>query len=189
MKRINQSFGRLAGAATRLARNLQTSQSGKSYEVAILRGLYLALCSATLLLVMGAPAQAQSALTHHVRQAVISGQAQFLSPLPATQPLRLHIVLPLRNQAGLDKLLQDLYDPSIRSYRRFLTMSELSRLRRRRTDARHDPGTRHGSGAIKSGGVYRVQRYRNSQRHDDAQPAAHHNWLFVGLDFRGSKHA
>ena len=82
------------------------SQSGK-FMAGISRGLSVALCSATLLFVMEAPAQAQSALTHHVRQEVISGQAQFLSPLPATQSLRLDIVLPLRDQAGLDQFLQD----------------------------------------------------------------------------------
>src|ERR1022692_2692986 len=106
------------------------SQSGKSYGGAIPRGLYVALCSATLLFVMEAQAQAQaqaqSALTHHVRQEVIRGQAQFLSPLPATQSLRLDIVLPLRDQAGLDRFLQELGDPSSPSYRHFLTASEFT---------------------------------------------------------------
>src|ERR1019366_802116 len=50
------------------------------------------------------------------------------------------------------------------------------------------PSDRHGSGAGKSGGVCRLHRYRNSQRYDDAQPSAHHNWLFVGLDAGGSEH-
>src|ERR1035437_119462 len=101
-------------------------QSGKSCGGAIPRGLYVALCSATLLFVMEAQAQAQSALTHHVRQEVIRGQAQFLNPLPATQSLRLDIVLPLRDQAGLDRFLQQLYNPSSPSYRHFLTVSEFT---------------------------------------------------------------
>ena len=67
--------------------------------------------------------------------------------------------------------------------------SRPEQLRRHRADARHDPGARHGAGAGKSGDVHRVHRYRNHQRHDDAQPAAHHHWLFVGLDAGGSKHA
>ena len=79
-----------------------------------------------LLTVMPAAAQAQSALTHHVRAAVIGGEAQFLSPLPATQPLRLDIVLPLRNRAGLEKFLQALYDPRSPSYRHFLTVLEFT---------------------------------------------------------------
>jgi subtilase family serine protease len=100
--------------------------SGKSYEGAISRGLSVALCAATLVLVMEAPAQAQVALTHHVREAVAGGQAKFLSPLPATQSLRLDVVLPLRNQAGLDRLLQEIYDPSSPLYRHFLTVSEFT---------------------------------------------------------------
>src|ERR1035437_11031595 len=102
------------------------SQSGKSYQGAIPRRLSVALCSATLLFVMEAQVQAQSALTHHARQEVIRGEAQFLSRLPATQSLRLHIVLPLRDQAGLDKLLQEISDPSSPSYRHFLTVSEFT---------------------------------------------------------------
>ena len=102
------------------------SQSGKRYGGAIPRGLYVALSSVTLLFVMEGQAQAQSALTHHVRQEVASGQAQFLNPLPATQSLRLDIVLPLRDQAGLDRFLQQLYDPSSPSYRHFLTVSEFT---------------------------------------------------------------
>jgi kumamolisin len=61
-----------------------------------------------------------------VRPAVISGQARYLSPLPATQSLRLDVVLPLRNQAGLDRFLQMLYDPSSPSYRHFLTVAEFT---------------------------------------------------------------
>jgi subtilase family serine protease len=102
------------------------SQSVKSYEAAILRGLYVALCSATLLLVAAAPAQAQSALTQHVREAVRGGRAAFESRLPATQSLRLDIVLPLRDQAGLDQFLREIYDPASPSYRHFLTVSEFT---------------------------------------------------------------
>jgi len=86
----------------------------------------VALCSATFLFVMEAQAQAQSARTHHVRQEVARGQAQFRRPLPAMQSLRLDIVLPLRDQAGLDKFLQDLNDPASPSYRQFLTVSEFT---------------------------------------------------------------
>ncbi|MBZ5582659.1 MAG: S53 family serine peptidase [Acidobacteriia bacterium] len=75
---------------------------------------------------MEGQAPAQSALTHHVRQDVASGHAQFLNPLPATQSLRLDIVLPLRDQAGLSRFLRQLYDPSSPSYRHFLTVSEFT---------------------------------------------------------------
>jgi uncharacterized membrane protein len=75
---------------------------------------------------MDTPAHAQSALTHHVRSAVARGEAQFLRPMPATESLRLDIVLPLRDQAGLDKFVKDLYDPSSSSFRRFLTVAEFT---------------------------------------------------------------
>ena len=102
------------------------NQSGKSYGVAVLRGLYVVLCSAMLLFVMAAQAQAQSLLTRHVRQQVISGQAAFLNRLPETQTLRIDIVLPLRDPAGLEKFLQEVYDPSSPSYRHFLTVPEFT---------------------------------------------------------------
>jgi len=102
------------------------NQSGKSYGVAVLRGVYVLLCSAMLLFVMGAQAQAQSMPTRHLRQAVMSGEAKFLNRLPETQTLRLDIVLPLRDQAGLEKFLQEVYDPSGPSYRHFLTVPEFT---------------------------------------------------------------
>ncbi len=104
------------------------TRAGKSCGVAALRGLAAVLCSAMLLFVVEAPAQAQaqSLRTRHVRQAVLSGQAPFLNRLPATQSLRIDIVLPLRDQAGLEAFLRDVYDPSSPSYRHFLTVSEFT---------------------------------------------------------------
>ena len=90
------------------------------------RGLSGAVCSAMLLFVVATPAQAQSLLTHHVRPEVISGKAQFLRRLPETQTLQLNLVLSLRDQAGLDKFLQEVYDPTSPSYRHFLTVAEFT---------------------------------------------------------------
>ena len=101
------------------------NQSGKNYG-AVLRGLYAVLCSAMLLFVMETPAQAQSPMTRHVRQEVVSGRARFLNLLPATQSLRIDIVLPLRDQAGLEEFLREVYDPRSPSYRHFLTVSEFT---------------------------------------------------------------
>jgi subtilase family serine protease len=70
--------------------------------------------------------QAQSMLTRHVREAVRNGQAQFTGQLPANQMMNLDIVLPLRDQAGLDSFLSELYDPSSPSYRHFLTVPEFT---------------------------------------------------------------
>ena len=101
-------------------------QSEKTCGGAVLRGLYVVLCSATLLSFMQTPAQAQSMPTRHVRQEVMSGEASFLNRLPATQSLRLNIALPLRNEAELDDLLQNLFDPQSPSFHQFLSVQEFS---------------------------------------------------------------
>jgi uncharacterized repeat protein (TIGR01451 family) len=46
--------------------------------------------------------------------------------LAATNELRLAIGLPLRNQAGLDELLRQLYDPASTNYHKYLTPSEFT---------------------------------------------------------------
>ncbi|HUN63332.1 MAG TPA: protease pro-enzyme activation domain-containing protein, partial [Candidatus Sulfotelmatobacter sp.] len=66
-------------------------------------------------------AQSQSLLTRHVRDVTRTGEAARLANLPPIQTMRLVLVLPLRNQADLDQLLKDLYDPSSPSYRQFLS--------------------------------------------------------------------
>ncbi len=70
--------------------------------------------------------QAQSVMTHHVREAVRNGRAKSLRRLPAGQILQLNIVLPLRDQAGLDAFLKDVYNPSSPHYRHFLTVAEFT---------------------------------------------------------------
>jgi subtilase family serine protease len=71
-------------------------------------------------------AQTQSLLTRHTREVVVSGQAPLVGHLPATQAMRLVLVLPLRNQAGLENLLHELHDPSSPSYRKFLTVEQFT---------------------------------------------------------------
>jgi subtilase family serine protease len=70
--------------------------------------------------------QAQSLLTRHVPEVIRNGQTRSLGRLPATQVIQLVIVLPLRDQAGLDAFLHDLYDPASSSYRQFLTVPEFT---------------------------------------------------------------
>jgi subtilase family serine protease len=71
--------------------------------------------------------QAQSQLlTRHVRDAVLNGQAQLIGQLPPDQTLRFDIVLPLRDRAGLQSFLQELYDPSSPSYHQFLKPQEFT---------------------------------------------------------------
>jgi subtilase family serine protease len=71
-------------------------------------------------------AASPSPATAHVRDVVASGQAKSIGRLPATQPMRLVLVLPHRNQAALESLLKDLYDPSSPSYHQFLTVDEFT---------------------------------------------------------------
>jgi kumamolisin len=84
------------------------------------------MCSAMLLLAMDSPAHAQSMLTRHVREVTRTGEARPIGQLPAGQVMQLHIVLPLRDQAGLDSFLKELYTPGSPSYRHFLTVQEFT---------------------------------------------------------------
>src|ERR1700691_5213415 len=91
----------------------------------------LSLCLLTIVaIVLGANgfcrAQDQFLLTRHVRDVTLDGRARLVGRLPATQSLRFDIVLALRNQAGLQSFLHDLYDPASPSYRRFLTVPEFT---------------------------------------------------------------
>jgi subtilase family serine protease len=69
---------------------------------------------------------AQSVLTHHMRDAVRNNQAQAVGRISANQVMSLNIVLPLRNQAGLNRTLREIYDPASPSYHRFLTVPEFT---------------------------------------------------------------
>ena len=71
-------------------------------------------------------AQSQSLLTRHVREVTANGQASFVGHLSPTQPMRLVLVLPLRNQPALDEFLKEVYDPTSPSYRQFLTVEEFT---------------------------------------------------------------
>ncbi len=81
---------------------------------------------AAVALGMTAVCQAQTFLTHHVRPATINGQASFIAPLPANQTMNLVVTLPLRNEAGLENFLQEVYDPNSSSYHQFLTVDQFT---------------------------------------------------------------
>src|SRR6185437_15533039 len=81
----------------------------------------------TLAATLGAGSgQAQTVLTHHVREEVKNGSAKLVGHMPASQPMSLVIVLPLRNQDALDQFLKAVYDPTSPSYRHFLTVDEFT---------------------------------------------------------------
>ena len=86
-----------------------------------------ALCaSITLFAAAAAKAEQRPIMTTHVPQAVASGVAPLIAHVPGTQRFSLAISLPPRNQAELDDLLQQLYDPHSPNYHKYLTADEFS---------------------------------------------------------------
>jgi subtilase family serine protease len=86
----------------------------------------VAILASLSLLSIVSHAEAQSLLTRHVREVTQNGEAKLVGNLPAAQLMRLDIVLPLSDPAGLDTFLQEVYDPSSSSYRQFLTVKEFT---------------------------------------------------------------
>src|ERR1700683_1611765 len=91
-----------------------------------LRRSLLARAMVLLLSAAATNSYAQSLLTRHVRESTRNGEAQDLGPLPASQILQLDVVLSLRDRAGLEAFLEDVYDPSSLSYRHFLSVGEFT---------------------------------------------------------------
>jgi len=102
------------------------SQSAKTYGAAVLRGLSVVLYSVVLAFVVGGQVKAQSVMTRHVREVTVTGEAQSVGRLPAVQTMHVDIVLPLRDPAGLENFLKEVYDPASPLYRRFLTVQEFT---------------------------------------------------------------
>jgi len=70
--------------------------------------------------------QAESLMTRHVREVTQNGEAVMVGRLPATQTMRFDIVMALRHRPELDNFLEELYDPTSRSYRQYLTPKEFT---------------------------------------------------------------
>jgi subtilase family serine protease len=68
----------------------------------------------------------QTMLTRHVRDVVLNRQAPSVGRLPATQTMHFDIVLPIRDQAGLDSFLHDVYDPSSPFYHHYLSVQDFT---------------------------------------------------------------
>jgi subtilase family serine protease len=79
-----------------------------------------------MMVTITAQAESHLTMTRHVPEAVSSGKAQLVSQLPAAQRLSLAISLPLRNENGLNDLLQQIYDPHSASYRHYLSVQEFT---------------------------------------------------------------
>ncbi len=70
--------------------------------------------------------QAETVVTHHVRQAVSSGQAHLIGRMPQSQTMQLDLVLNLSDPQGLKSFLSDIYDPSSPNFHHFLTVAEFT---------------------------------------------------------------
>ncbi len=64
------------------------------------------------------------AMTKHIHEAI--SQLNWLERLPASQSLQLNITLPLRNEAQLDKLLEQIYNPQSPMYHQFLSVEDFT---------------------------------------------------------------
>ena len=85
-------------------------------RLALAMGL-LAVCTSSVL------AQS-SVLARHVPPMVQNGQAPMVGAMNASEHLHLTISLPLRNEAALDALIADLYNPKSPNFRHWLTPTQ-----------------------------------------------------------------
>jgi subtilase family serine protease len=98
----------------------------KTSGIVRLRRWSAALFAGVLLFTPLGQAQQRLTLTAHVPLAVVNGQAPLIGELQSTQRMSLGVSLPLRNEADLDDLLQQLYDPQSANYRRYLSVEEFA---------------------------------------------------------------
>jgi subtilase family serine protease len=91
-----------------------------------LRYFAVLICTHALFFAGVTVAQQRPTMTTHVPEAVSSGVAPLVGHLPGTQRLSMAISLPLRNEAELDELLQQLYDPQSPSHRQYLSVEQFT---------------------------------------------------------------
>jgi kumamolisin len=92
------------------------------------RNIYLPVMAVALFLALSLVAQAETFMTRHTRDAVVSGKAAVVGRMPGAQILQIDVVLPISDQEGLDAFLAKLYDPADASYHQFLTPQEFTAL-------------------------------------------------------------
>ena len=97
-------------------------------SIALLAIVAAALFALSAVSTPSAFAKAQPLLTTHVVAATTNGQAVFVGKLPANQSLHFDVVLALRDAAGLDNFLQEVYNPSSPNYRQFLTVEQFTQM-------------------------------------------------------------
>jgi subtilase family serine protease len=89
-------------------------------------GLFLVALAALVMSTISVDSRAEGLYTYHVREATLNGEAPAVGRLPANQIMQLDIVLALRDQAGLDAFLKEVYDPKSPVYRHFLSVQEFT---------------------------------------------------------------
>jgi Pro-kumamolisin, activation domain/Bacterial surface protein, Ig-like domain/Immunoglobulin I-set domain/Bacterial Ig-like domain (group 3) len=122
----------------------------------------------------------RKALSGHVPP-VVAGLTP-LGPVPSTTQLSLALGLPLRNQEQLQKLLQQLYDPSSTNFHRFLTSPEFTA--RFGPTAQDYEAVRH---YVESSGLAVVGTHSNRVVMDVSGPAAKVGAAF-GVSLRLYRH-
>ena len=75
---------------------------------------------------VSAHADSPSVMTRHLREAVLNGKAVPEGRLAPEKVMQLDLVLPLRNPAGLQRFLEDVYNPNSAIYRHFLTPKQFT---------------------------------------------------------------
>jgi hypothetical protein len=83
-------------------------------------------CVFTSLLFSHSAFAQQRLMTRHTRDVVINRQVPLVRALPATQRLKLAIMLPLRNQSQLTELLRDINDPQSPQYHQYLSVQQFT---------------------------------------------------------------
>ena len=88
-------------------------------------GLLVASCAA-LTLVLAMPATAEDRQLLHGHVLAVTAKMRPIGHMSDTNAINLAIGLPLRSQAALDLLLQQIYDPSSPNYRHYLSPKEFA---------------------------------------------------------------
>ena len=92
----------------------------------LLKYFLVAAAYLCLLSTMSLASEPRHCLTRHLRAVIRNHRAKRIAKIPANQPMTLSVVLPLRDQAGLNAFLKALRDPASPSYRHFLTVAQFT---------------------------------------------------------------
>ena len=84
------------------------------------------LATIALAFTVAVSSQAQTTMTHHVREATLTGEARLIGRMPATTTMNLDLVLALRDPAGLKSFLSDIYNPKSANFHHFVTVPEFT---------------------------------------------------------------